>query len=160
MRSLALVIAILSTLALARPAHADCDDGGSCGNFAAAFALVVMGGITEGSIAVGGLVTMGGGAKDLAHGGHKRTWRIANIVFGSLNLAAGIVWSGFAAARISPYLTVPFAIPHLAVGAADIAVGAISWERRGTPQPIALVPVVGGDAQHGTYAGVALTGRF
>jgi hypothetical protein len=161
MRSLALLLTLLTTLALARPAHADCtEDGSGCPGLAAAFAGVVIGGITEGSIAVGGLVTMAVGAKDLSRGGHKRALRIANVVFGALNLAAGVIWGGFAAARISPSFTIPFAVPHLAVGAADIAVGALSWQRRDHGPAIALVPVVGGDAQHGTFAGVALTGRF
>lgn len=160
MRSLTLALTLLTTLALARPAHADCtEDGSSCGDFAAAFAGVLIGGITEGSIALAGFVTMIGGAYDLDHGGHKRTWRIANAVFGTLNLVAGLAWTGVAAARISTEFTVPFGVTHLVVGGADILVAAISYQRARTPS-VALVPVVGGDAQHGTYAGVMLSGRF
>jgi len=163
MRTTAVVTALALALLFARPARAVCSDGteGPCGgDLLAAFAGIVIGGVTEGSIAVGGVVTMIGGGRDLARGGHKRTWRIANTVFGTLNLAAGLVWAGLAAARISPYFSIPFAVPHLVVGIGDITVAAVSWDHSRSPPPVALVPLVGGDAQHGTVAGLMLTGRF
>jgi hypothetical protein len=164
MRTTAVVTGFAVVLLLASSARAECSDGteGPCDSsaFAAAFAGIVLAGITEGSFAVGGLITMIGGGHDLAHGGHKRSWRIANTVFGTLNLAAGLVWAGFAAARISPSFTIPFAVPHLAVGIGDIVVAAVSWDHSRSAPPVALVPLVGGDAQHGTVAGLQLIGRF
>lgn len=129
-----LVVAVALLIGAAHPARAaNCGEGGPCPGLAAAFAGVVIGGIVEGSIAVGGIVTIAGGGRDEAHGGHARKWRIANVVFGTLNVAAGLVWTGFAAAGISPSLTIPFGVPHLAVGIGDFVVAGISYDRTRTP---------------------------
>jgi hypothetical protein len=131
MRTSIVILIIVAILGSSRAAVADCtEDGSGCPGLTAALAGVVVGGVTEGSIAVGGLTTMIGGAVDLRRGGHKATWRVANLVFGIINLTAGVLWGSFAAAGSSPQLTVGFAVPHLAVGIGDVVVAGISFSRR------------------------------
>jgi hypothetical protein len=101
-----------------------------CDGLAGAFAGVVIAGISEGSVAVGGLTTMIGGAVDLGRGRHTRSWRVANVVFGVINLVAAVAWGGVAAANISPQFSASFAVPHLAIGIGDVVVAGVSFSRR------------------------------
>jgi hypothetical protein len=140
---LLMVSLIVSTPRLARANCTDSDGYAGC-DFVGPTVALTMGGIIEASILIGGIVTMAGGANDLLHERATRKWRVANYVFGTLNLAAGIVWGGFAAANISPQLTGSFALPHLAVGAANLGVGIVSQTR----------------ADGSRYTGVNLAWRF
>ena len=155
----ALVIAAL-TLASTR-AHADCtEDGSSCPGLAAIVVGVFIGGIIEGSIAVGGLVTMIGGANDLAHHRPTRSGRIANYVFASLNLAAGLAWGIVAAQGIDTTMAVSIAAPHLLVGAADLTVAILSSSRGHDAVALSLAPMAGRDVSGHAISGASLKLTF
>ena len=129
-------------------ARADCtEDGSGCPGLG----LVIAGiGVEEGSVFVGGLITMIGGAVDV--GGHRNTrgWRIANYVFASLNLTSGIVWSGFGA------LGGIFAAPHFALGGADLTVAIISDKRSHEQIHVQLRPLAGRDSTGRPLAGLGI----
>ncbi|HEX4461321.1 MAG TPA: hypothetical protein VIA18_25245 [Polyangia bacterium] len=155
----ALVIAAL-TLAPA-PAHADCtEDGSGCGGFAALFAGIIVGGVIEGSMVVGGIVSMAHGANDVAHHRSTRSWRIANYVFATLNLAAGLAWSIVAFDKIDPQLAIGVAVPHLAVGAAGLTVAVLSEEHSGHAVALSLVPMSGRDVSGHSISGASLKMTF
>jgi hypothetical protein len=90
---------------------------------------MVLAGLAEGTILVGGIVSMAGGANDLVHHRTQRKWRVANYVFGALNLAAGSVLAGFSAAGTVPFWLGPVALLNLSVGSADLGIGVASQRR-------------------------------
>jgi heme A synthase len=155
----ALVIAAL-TLAPAR-AHADCtEDGSGCPGLAAVFAGIVVGGVFEGSMVVGGIVTMAGGAIDVAHHRSTRSWRVANYVFASLNLAAGLAWGIVAFDKIDTQLAIGIAVPHLAVGGADLTVALLSSKHSRDLVALSVAPMAGRDVSGHSIAGASLKMTF
>jgi hypothetical protein len=155
----AFVIAAL-TLAPTR-AHADCtEDGSGCPDFAAAFAGLIAVGSIEGSIAVAGIVTMAGGANDVAHHRSTRSWRVANYVFASLNFAAGLAWSIVACDKIDTQLALGMAVPHLAVGAADLTVAVLSAKQSRDIVALSVAPMAGRDVSGHALSGASLKLTF
>lgn len=158
----ALVIAAL-TLAPTRAHAGDCtEDGSSCGPLALIiYAGVIGGGVIDGAIGLGGLATMIGGANNVAHHHSALGWRIVNYVFGGLNLALGLTWGILAANRtIDPTLGVAVAIPHLAIGAADLTVAVLSTRHSRDVVALSIAPMAGRDVSGHSINGASLQMTF
>jgi hypothetical protein len=154
-KSIPLLLAVLLIIA-ARPARADCtEDGSSCDGLAAAVYGAIAGLTIDAAVGVGGVITLVGGAVDVGTHRNSRGWRIANYVFGSLNLVHGLVWGGLAASRISPALTASVMAPHLALGAGDLTLAVVSSRSAGQ-MALALRPMAGRDSTGHSVAGISV----
>lgn len=159
--TLLVAVAIAAVTLAPTRAHADCtEDGSSCPGLAAAFAGVVVGGAIEGSAMIGGIVTMIGGANDVAHHRMSRGWRIANYVFAGLNLSAGLAWGILAAKGIETDLGIGLAASHLTVGAADLTVALLAAPHSHDVVALALAPMGGRDVSGHSISGVSLKLTF
>jgi hypothetical protein len=119
---LVLVLALTMILG-SRPAHADGGGGGE------AYLGAAIGLMLDVGIGVGSLASLAVGAVEVGTHHNWRGWRIANYVFGVLNLAAGITWGALAASGTHPDWGVPALVPQLALGGANFTVAIISSVR-------------------------------
>jgi anti-sigma factor RsiW len=162
MKLQALVFALALVL-LMRPAtaYADCtEDGSDCPGAALAVAGIVVVGSMEAGMLIGGLVTMAGGAHDIARQRYSGGWRVANYVFAGLNLAAGVAWAGLAVAGVERSIAIGFAVPNLAIGGADLAVGLVAASHSGDAVNLSFAPMAGRDATGHALSGVSLRLTF
>jgi hypothetical protein len=123
----------------------------------AAIAVTVLGGALGASVAVGSVVTMVGGARDLHLGRATRGWRVANYVLGVLDILAGIP---LCAVYVSTHWVgePAMGIPLITVGVADLGI-AISSSWRARSVAVAIAPALGREGG-GAYGGVSLAMRF
>ena len=164
MQTLIAALVIVALVIAPTRAHAgDCtEDGSSCGSFfVVLYAGVIAGGILDGAVGLGGLVTMIGGANDVAHHRSTLSWRVLNYVFGSLNLAAGLTWGVLAASRtIDSTLGVAVAVPQLAIGAADLTVAVLSTRHSHDAVAVSIAPMAGRDVSNHAINGASLKFTF
>lgn len=155
----AALLIVTLTLAPTR-AHADCDDGG-CSGLAVLYGGIIGGAALEGAAALGGLITMTGGAYDVTHHRYRAGWRIVNYVFAGLNFGAAFIWTVLAADGIAPpSLAFPVAVPHLAIGAADLTVALLSAKHSHDIVSVSVAPMVGRDISGHTLSGASLKMTF
>lgn len=154
----ALVLALLLRPATA---HADCtEDGRDCPGLALAFAGVIVGGTMEAAMLIGGLVTMAGGAHDIVRQRYGGGWRVANYVFAGLNLAAGLGWTAAAMAGFELPISLGFAVPNLAIGGADLAVGLVAGAHSPEAVKLSFAPMAGRDVSGHSVSGVSVRLTF
>ena len=163
-QSLIAALVIVALIVAPTRAHADCDDGNT--DCAAPLVVLIEGGIIAGSvldgvIAVGGLVTMIGGANDVAHHRWRAGWRIANYVLAGANFGVGAIWGVLAANRtIDPQLGLAVAVPQLAIGAADLTVALLSSTRGRDVVAVSIAPMAGRDISGHAINGASLALTF
>ena len=123
-----LLVAMMLTMFSGR-AHADDNDGGAVVGIGAVAVL-------DASLVIGGLVTAIGGGVHLPSKRRNRGWRVANYVFGGLNLAAsaGVIAGSLALGsswyRDETAIWAPVAVTNFAVGAADLVIGLLDAQNR------------------------------
>jgi hypothetical protein len=164
LQTLIAAIVIAAIILAPTRAHAgDCtEDGSSCGGFVLVlYGAVIAGEALDAAIGLGGLVAMIGGANDVAHHRSTVSWRVLNYIFGGLNLAAGLTWGILAANHnIDPTLGVAVAVPHLAIGAADLTVAVLSTKHSRDVVSVSIAPMAGRDISNHAINGASLKLTF